>query len=284
MLLRRWGRWSKCHAGRGLTAKSDFAAQPARSIRLTALSALLETFTDPLSRHPEPPDVHRLLESRAIRTFMFAVTHFDDARGGVREQEYCNMFRLYWLRLGRATLALPRCGRIHRERWPTLGLVACMALFLSGCQSGPFSNCGTGCGSGLFSPCGFFGRVSSRVFNRSNGAAGCCTPGVVSDGAVEYATPSTVVTPGTTSSPSYPTGVGTTTSPSYPAPLPGEEPANLSPADPIPKVEGSAATQRHRRVRLASGQQDELSNSSPRSELTTRTAAHKTAPDDGFDA
>ena len=146
------------------------------------------------------------------------------------------MFRLYWLRLGRATLALPRCGRIHRERWPTLGLVACLALFLSGCQSGPFSNCGTGCGSGLFSPCGFFGRVSSRVFNRSNGAAGCCTPGVVSDGAVEYATPSTAVTPGTTVSPSYPSGAGSSAAPSFPAPLPGDEPANLSPADPIPKV------------------------------------------------
>ena len=87
MLLRRWGRWSKYLAGRGLTAKTEQAAQSATSIRLTALSSLLETFTDPLSRHPEPPDVHRLLESRAIRTSTFAVTHFDDARGGVREQE-----------------------------------------------------------------------------------------------------------------------------------------------------------------------------------------------------
>ena len=87
MLLRRWGRWSKCLAVRGLTAKPVCAAQPARSVRSTALSSLLETFTDPLSWHPEPPDVHRLLESRAIRTFMFAMTRFDDARGGVREQE-----------------------------------------------------------------------------------------------------------------------------------------------------------------------------------------------------
>jgi protein tyrosine phosphatase (PTP) superfamily phosphohydrolase (DUF442 family) len=144
------------------------------------------------------------------------------------------MFRLYWLRLGGATRAMPRRNRIHPKHWPVIGLVACMALFQSGCQSGPFSNCGTGVGSGLFSPCGFFGRVSSRVFNRSNGSAGCCAPGVVSDGAVEYAAPSTVITPGATAGTSYGSGVGTSSSPSYPAPLPGEEPANLSPADPKP--------------------------------------------------
>jgi protein tyrosine phosphatase (PTP) superfamily phosphohydrolase (DUF442 family) len=158
------------------------------------------------------------------------------------------MFGLSWLRVGGASRALPHRDRIHRKRWPTLGLVACMALFLSGCQSGPFSNCGTGCGSGLFSPCGFFGRVSARVFNRSNSAAGCCTPGVVSDGAVEYATPSTVVTPGTTAGPSYPTGVGTTTSPSYPAPLPGETPEELNRVDPplkskvVPPANGSGGS------------------------------------------
>jgi hypothetical protein len=62
MLLRRWGRWSKRLATRGLTAQSGYAAQPACSIHLTAVSSLLETFTDPLSRHPELPDVHCLLE------------------------------------------------------------------------------------------------------------------------------------------------------------------------------------------------------------------------------
>jgi protein tyrosine phosphatase (PTP) superfamily phosphohydrolase (DUF442 family) len=146
------------------------------------------------------------------------------------------MFRLYWLRLGGATRAMPQRNRTHRKHWPIIGLVACMALFQSGCQSGPFSNCGTGCGSGLFSPCGFFGRVSSRVFNRSNGGAGCFTPGVASDGAVEYAAPSTVITPGTTAGPSYPSGVGTTTSPNLPAPLPGEEPSTLDKVDPVPRI------------------------------------------------
>jgi hypothetical protein len=83
MLLRRWGRWSKCLAGCELSAKPVYATQPAVSVRSAALSSLLETFTDPLSWHPEPPDVHRLLELWATRSLMFAVTNFDDARGGV---------------------------------------------------------------------------------------------------------------------------------------------------------------------------------------------------------
>jgi protein tyrosine phosphatase (PTP) superfamily phosphohydrolase (DUF442 family) len=143
------------------------------------------------------------------------------------------MFRLSWLRVGGATRAMPRRDRTLRKRWPTLGLLACTLLFQSGCQSGPFSNCGSG--GGLFSPCGFFGRVSSRVFTRSNRGADCCTPGVVSDGAVEYGTPSTVVTPGTTTGPTYPSGVNSSSPPSYTAPLP-EEPTNLDRADPVPKV------------------------------------------------
>ncbi len=158
------------------------------------------------------------------------------------------MFRLYWLRVGGATSAMPRRDRTHHKHWPVLGLIACMALLQSGCQSGPFSNCGTGCGSGLLGPCGFFGRVSSRVFNRSNGSANCCTPGVVSDGAVEYATPSTVITPGTTAVPSYSSGAGTSASPSFPAPLPGEEPSILDKADPalkskvVPPPNGNGAS------------------------------------------
>ena len=52
------------------------------------------------------------------------------------------MFRLYWLRVGGAARGMPRRDRIHRKRWPALGLITCMALFQSGCQSGPFSNCG----------------------------------------------------------------------------------------------------------------------------------------------
>ena len=77
------------------------------------------------------------------------------------------MFRLRWLQAGGGTRGKPRRDRSRRKSWPTLGLVACLALLQSGCQSGPFSNCGGGCGSGLFSPrAGFFGRVQSRVFTR----------------------------------------------------------------------------------------------------------------------
>ena len=85
------------------------------------------------------------------------------------------MFRLHWLQAGGSARGTPRRDRTRRRRWPALGLLACAGLVQSGCQSGPFSNCGDG--SGLFSPCGFFGRVSSRVFNRSNGTAGCCGQG-----------------------------------------------------------------------------------------------------------
>ena len=70
MLLRRRGPWSNCLAGRGLTAQTDYVAQPARSVRLTVVSLLLETFTDPLSRHPELPDVHRFLNLGPLRTFL----------------------------------------------------------------------------------------------------------------------------------------------------------------------------------------------------------------------
>jgi hypothetical protein len=66
MLLRRGGRRSNCLRGRVLAAKPEQAAESALAIRLTAFSLLLETFTDPLSRHPEPSDVHRPFEASAI--------------------------------------------------------------------------------------------------------------------------------------------------------------------------------------------------------------------------
>ena len=113
------------------------------------------------------------------------------------------MFRLHWLQVGGAARGMPRRDRAHRKPWPALGLVACLALLQSGCQSARSVIAARG--SGLFSPCGFFGRVSSRVFNRSNG--GCCAPGVVSDGPVEYAAPAAVVTPGGVT-PAYPSGAG----------------------------------------------------------------------------
>jgi protein tyrosine phosphatase (PTP) superfamily phosphohydrolase (DUF442 family) len=113
------------------------------------------------------------------------------------------MFRLDWLQAGSATRGTPRREHTRPRRWPALGLLACVVLFQSGCQSGPFSHCGDG--TGLFSPCGFFGRVSNRVFNRSNG--GCCPSGAVPGGAVEYGAPAAVVTPGVVT--------GSAVSPSY---------------------------------------------------------------------
>ena len=49
--------------------ESGQVAQSACSDRVTTVSSLLETFTDPLSRHPERPDVHRHLEALAIPSF-----------------------------------------------------------------------------------------------------------------------------------------------------------------------------------------------------------------------
>ena len=196
------------------------------------------------------------------------------------------MFRLHWLQVGGATRGMPRRDRTHRKPWPALGLVACMALLQSGCQSGPFSNCGSGCGSGLFSPCGFFGRVSSRVFNRSNGAI-AVQPGVVSDGPVEYAAPSAR---------RRPHGhdrrflriqqvPGSSSSPSYRRRLCRQRRRRTSTAlDPCPRSKVVPPPTGNGCVELAAGQQDELSNSSPGPELPTRAAPGKPAPDDGLDA
>ena len=138
------------------------------------------------------------------------------------------MFRLGCLQPGGSTRGKPR----RRGRWAALGLITCLAVVPSGCQSGPFSNCGNG--SGLFSPCGFFGRVSSRVFNRGNG--GCCgSSGVVTEAPVEYpASPSTVVTPGAI--PTYPSSPGSGSTPSSVFPVPGDNPSDLSPTEPVPKA------------------------------------------------
>jgi protein tyrosine phosphatase (PTP) superfamily phosphohydrolase (DUF442 family) len=153
------------------------------------------------------------------------------------------MFRLRWLQAGGGTRGKPRRDRTHRKPWPLFGLIACLALLQSGCQSGPFSNCGTGCGSGLFSPCGFFGRVSSRVFNRGSRGADCCEPGGVISGApVEYGAPSGVIAApssmGVTPSvvPSYQGPSGTISSPSSVPPLPSETPpSTLEPIENAPK-------------------------------------------------
>jgi protein tyrosine phosphatase (PTP) superfamily phosphohydrolase (DUF442 family) len=139
------------------------------------------------------------------------------------------MFWLSWLQAGGATRGKPAQERHRRRSWPALGLLACMALLQSGCQSGPFSHCGDG--TGLFSPCGFFGRVQSRIFNRSNPAGACCEPGVVSGTPVEYATPGAVVTPGVV--PSYPSGGATR---SYDSSGSTDTSTELNPVDPNAKA------------------------------------------------
>ena len=150
------------------------------------------------------------------------------------------MFRLRWIRAGRGTRGKPPRDRTRTMAWPSLGLVACLALLQSGCQSGPFSGCG-GCGGGLFSPTGFIGRAKARVFER-NRAGDCCEPaGVISGAPVEYAAP-VIAAPAAV-------GVGTTVVPSYQGPsgplpppststvpaLPPDSPSTLEPIENPPK-------------------------------------------------
>ncbi len=129
------------------------------------------------------------------------------------------MFRMNWLQAGGSTRGTPGRDRARRWRWPALLIVAGFVLLQSGCQSGPFSHCSDG--TGLFSPCGFFGRVSSRVFNRSSG--GCCGSEVVSGVPVESATPA-IVTPGVIPSSPAPTG---STFKSYPSGSSSDSPSVL---------------------------------------------------------
>lgn len=137
------------------------------------------------------------------------------------------MFRLRWLQVGGATRGMPRRDRAHRKHWPILGLLACLSLVQSGCQSGMSS------GGGLCGPCGFFNRVSARVFNRSNG---CCSPAVGCDSSVESVAPAAIVTPGVVVTPTVPVVPGSSLAPSSVAPLPTEPPTDLNPAtEPAPK-------------------------------------------------
>jgi protein tyrosine phosphatase (PTP) superfamily phosphohydrolase (DUF442 family) len=131
------------------------------------------------------------------------------------------MFRLDWLLAGRATRGKPRRYQFRRGQWARFGLLACISVFVSGCQSGPFSHCGSG--SGLFGPCGFFNRTSARIFNRGNG---CCGSGVVADGGVEIAAPASVVSAPVI--PTYPPGTVPGSPPSAVSPLPGETPSELN--------------------------------------------------------
>ena len=119
------------------------------------------------------------------------------------------MSHLDWIKVDGATRGTPR--RVHTRRGGhrlALGLLSCMALVLSGCQSGPFSNggCKT-CG-------GFFTRATNRILHRDKG--GCCGSSGVSEGVVEYGGSSSVVVPGAV--PSYQSGGIMGTSPSNVSP------------------------------------------------------------------
>ena len=193
---------------------------------------------------------------------------FHDVRGGVREQENLRMFRLGCLQPGGRASGKPLGGLGRRGRWAALWLITGMTVVQSGCQSGPFSNCGSG--SGLLSPCGFFGRLSARVFNRSNG--GCCGSGVVTDAPVEYAAPAAVVTPGAI--PTYPSGPASSSTPSSVFPAPTNAPIGFARSN--PQVQGSSATGEWCVYLVV--HQTKLSNASPRFRIAD-CAATKRQPD-----
>ena len=65
-MLRRWDRPVEMILRLRLPDELGQAGKPAWSVRLTILSSLLGTFTDPLSRHPEPPDVRRTAIVHAV--------------------------------------------------------------------------------------------------------------------------------------------------------------------------------------------------------------------------
>jgi protein tyrosine phosphatase (PTP) superfamily phosphohydrolase (DUF442 family) len=115
---------------------------------------------------------------------------------------------LEWLKAGRAPRGTPgRRQAPRRLRLVAASLIAGLVLIQTGCQSGPFSNCGS------CNPCGFFRRATSRVFN---GSAGCCGSGALGGTAVDYGGSSTVVAP-STAAPFY-----------SPGPAPGSVPSTVT--------------------------------------------------------
>ena len=134
---------------------------------------------------------------------------------------------LDWLKIGRATRDTPPRSRTRRGRMFAVALFGGMTLLVSGCQSGPLSNCR------MFSPCGFFARATNRVFHRDRG---CCGSTAVSDGVVEYGAPAGVVVPGPGAIPSYSPGGVIGTSPSNVPPSASDSPSYLEEAPPKAKA------------------------------------------------
>ncbi len=65
------------------------------------------------------------------------------SRGGVREQESSMIPHLDDRHRGRSPRGMPRRGVPWRRRLLALGLIAGLVVIQAGCQSGPFSSCGT---------------------------------------------------------------------------------------------------------------------------------------------
>jgi hypothetical protein len=130
--------------------------------------------------------------------------------------------RLEWLKDGRAPRGTPR-RRGSPHRLLALGLIAGLAFVQAGCQSGPFSDCGS------CNPCGFFRRATSRVLNRPSG---CCDSGVVGGSTVDYGAPSTVVGTPAAAAPLYTPGPPAGSVPST-VPVSPDNPTTL---DAIPKA------------------------------------------------
>src|SRR5262245_30945524 len=144
------------------------------------------------------------------------------------------MFHLNWLKVGGATRGTPRRGPSCRGRLVALGLIAGLILVDAGCQSGSGGHCN------LFSPCGFFGRTTSRVFNRNRNNGGCCESGVVTDAPLDYGRRAGVVVPAPAQAPLYPPGIGPGTAPSTVPPAPADILEPIPSARPGTQPGGSA--------------------------------------------
>ena len=176
---------------------------------------------------------------------------FDDVRGGVREQEKSNMFRLHWLQVGGATRGMPRRDRPAASHGPSLGWLLALRCFKAAvsqvhsaiaaaaavvaCSARAVSSaaCRVESSTGAMAV-----RLlhTGRSHRRSGGICGACR---------RLSRRARVVTP------SYPSGAGSTTTPSVVTPLPGETPSELDRVDPLPK--SKITPRRQRLVQLAAG-------------------------------
>ena len=172
------------------------------------------------------------------RSFLVAVVLFDDAHGGVREQENCNMFRLHWLQVGGATRAMPRRDRARRKR-----LARARAARLHRYCFKAAVNQAHSVIAAVAAACS--ARAASSAASRAVSSTGATAARIAARPALfltapwNMRAPSTVVTPGTTVDSVVSVRGGIEYAALVSAPLPGETPSNLDRADPVPKVEES---------------------------------------------